>query len=62
MNAADKVIQMVRKINYKFDFLEKAIFNQTGSSMTYCHGAMLRAAESPYKVTGVLFAHFEGNP
>lgn len=53
---------MVRKINYKFDFLEKAIFNQTGSSMTYCHGAMLRAAESPYKVTGVLFAHFEGNP
>ena len=62
MNAAEKVIQMVRKINYKFDFPETAIFDQTGGSVTSYHGAMLRAADLDIKVTGVLFAHFEVNP
>ena len=47
--AAEKVIQMVRKISYKFDFPDTAMFDQTGSSLTCYHSAMLRAAKSPYK-------------
>ena len=59
VNAAEKVIQMVRMIYYKFEFPETAIFDQTGS-MTCCHGAMfpVRRNPTPHKID----RHFEVNP